>query len=677
MELDVKTRKQFQDVLLSAFPSEADLEQMVSFELDENLNYIATGGNYSEVVFKLIKWAQAQGKVEELLTAARSANPGNPKLRSFDEQIRSTRNTNPTPVTANSGNISSPSGNSDFDVFLAHNSLDKPRHQINEKIIITHPQLKSFRNRFGKAHLDLACHAAFPLALTPELLYCLRENFLLKPKNNKHKYQDKTPWIAVSDILLFLCDPVGFELYEFQPEVRHELLVILKQNFGDKRLRQLSDFMVTYIRQKLKIKNKTQTQTQTQTNYRADEDLGPAPHWTALAYFKPEEAVNDIAKALKEALEKPNRNDLVKLTPYIETYADVDPLIQSGFEPLLVFSRGWDAKAQGDTEEAEKNFAKLREAHGEYLIIKNGEGEVQFKIPTPEDDNLQLFEFETVTVNRRGEIIKRERKQARYFTEDLTENLDSINNITLDMVYIPGGKFMMGSPEGEGNYSEKPQHEVTVPAFFMGKYQVTQEQWKAVAALPQVDRELNPEPSRFKGNNLPVERVSWYDAEEFCKRLSQRTGREYRLPSEAEWEYACRAGTTTPFNFGETITSELANYNASYTFADEEKGEYRQKTTPVGQLNTANAFGLYDIHGNVEELCLDDWHDNYIGAPNDGSAWIDDKYEKLVCLRGGSWDNDFEGCHSASRNDDYRAARDENFNIIGFRVVCGVGRALP
>ena len=125
MELDGRTRKQFHEALLSAFPSKASLEQMVSFELDENLDTISTGGNYAEVVFTLIKWAQAQGRVKELLTAARSQNPGNPKLRSFEEQMRSTRNTNPTPVTPNS-NISLPSDeNSAFDVFLCHNSQDK------------------------------------------------------------------------------------------------------------------------------------------------------------------------------------------------------------------------------------------------------------------------------------------------------------------------------------------------------------------------------------------------------------------------------------------------------------------------------------------------------------------------------------------------------------------------
>jgi formylglycine-generating enzyme required for sulfatase activity len=140
------------------------------------------------------------------------------------------------------------------------------------------------------------------------------------------------------------------------------------------------------------------------------------------------------------------------------------------------------------------------------------------------------------------------------------------------------------------------------------------------------------------------------------------TGKEYRLPSEAEWEYACRAGTTTPFHFGETITGELANYNASRTYADEPKGEYRQQTTPVGQF-PPNAFGLYDMHGNVWEWCLDPWHENYQGEPpRDGS----------VVLRGGSWFNDPYHCRSACR----RSFRRGYYDGRGFRVVCGAGRTL-
>ncbi|WP_414581023.1 SUMF1/EgtB/PvdO family nonheme iron enzyme [Scytonema sp. PCC 10023] len=298
-------------------------------------------------------------------------------------------------------------------------------------------------------------------------------------------------------------------------------------------------------------------------------------------------------------------------------------------------------------------------------------------------DELKSFEFETVTVNSRGEEIKREPKQAQYFTESLP------NDVLLDMVAIPGGTFMMGSPEGEGRNTEKPQHEVTVQPFFMGKYPVTQAQWKAVAALSRVNRDLKPEPSHFKEDNRPVERVSWYDAVEFCVRLSrfvegrlsQFTGKQYRLPTEAEWEYAARAGTTTPFHFGETMTSELANYNAKYIYGAGVTGIYQGQTTPVGSFGVANAFGLYDMHGNVWEWCLDDWHKNYEGAPTDGSPWFDDndnisKKQGHAVLRGGSWNDNPENCRSAFRYYNYRAVRDVFRNNVGFRVVCAFGRII-
>ena len=284
------------------------------------------------------------------------------------------------------------------------------------------------------------------------------------------------------------------------------------------------------------------------------------------------------------------------------------------------------------------------------------------------ETQLPTFEFDVITVNKEGEEINREKHQAEYFSEDLGDG------VNLDMVYIPAGKFMMGSPEGEGTYHEKPQHEVTVPEFFMGKYPVNQAQWEVVAALPKIDRDLEANSSDFKGDNRPVEQVSWHDAVEFCARLSKHTGKQYRLPSEAEWEYACRAGTTTPFHFGETITGKLANYDTSNTFANEPKGEYRQQTTPVGQF-PPNAFGLYDMYGNVWEWCLDDSHNNYDEAPTDGSAWVDNdnRYDNQI-LRGGSWYNNPGNCRSASRN--YSLTRDIIDNDLGFRVVCAVGRIL-
>ncbi|MGL5943417.1 MAG: formylglycine-generating enzyme family protein [Waterburya sp.] len=244
---------------------------------------------------------------------------------------------------------------------------------------------------------------------------------------------------------------------------------------------------------------------------------------------------------------------------------------------------------------------------------------------------LTTYKFDVITVNDRGQEIERKIGQAKYFTEDLG------NGIALEMVEIPGGIFRMGSPEDERyrNEHESPQHQVTVPPFYMAKFPVNQAQWQAVVSLPPVKRELNPEPSLFKENRLPVEQVSWYDAVEFCQRLSQATGKNYRLPSEGEWEYACRAGTTTPFHFGKTITTQLANYPGIIQYANEPRGMYRFKTTKGGKF-PPNAFGLYDMHGNVWEWCLDSWHDNYQGAPVDGSAWIDNSNRYRI-IRGGSW----------------------------------------
>jgi formylglycine-generating enzyme required for sulfatase activity len=169
-----------------------------------------------------------------------------------------------------------------------------------------------------------------------------------------------------------------------------------------------------------------------------------------------------------------------------------------------------------------------------------------------------------------------------------------------------------------------------------------------------------------------VEKVSWYDATKFCQKLSQITGKKYSLPSESQWEYACRAGTTTPFYFGETITSELVNYYGNYTYANAPKGIYRKETTNVG-IFPPNAFGLYDMHGNVGEWCADEWHSNYDGSPTDGSVWLDGDKDRSP-LRGGSWAYSPIYCRSAFRINYYR--RDAHYDFTGFRVVCDGGRTL-
>ncbi|SRR5579883_455001 len=269
-------------------------------------------------------------------------------------------------------------------------------------------------------------------------------------------------------------------------------------------------------------------------------------------------------------------------------------------------------------------------------------------------------------------VINSIQKTAQFYIEDLG------NGINLEMVLIPSGSFIMGSPEDEleQTENESPQHLVNIKPFCIGKYPVTQAQWKAIAAMLQVNKELVRDLSYFKGDKRPVESVSWYDAVEFCNRLSAHTKRHYRLPSEAEWEYACRAGTTTPFHFGETITTDVANYqgtdNEEYkwsgSYGKGPKGIYRGETTEVGSFDVANAFGLYDMHGNVWEWCADHWHENYQGAPTEGSAWLDNNDNDLRPLRGGSWYGLPENCRSACRG---QSILDYNLNYMGFRVVCG------
>ena len=505
---------------------------------------------------------------------------------------------------------------------------------------LTTRRTRVVEERHGKETLKLAIHAAFPLTITSDLLYCLRENFL-----------PDCPWYAVANVLASgLCTTIGYDLYEMEEETRNGLLEKLTDEFGTERTQNLANFMAQYILNRFK---------QEDNNYRRE--------WIPLSYLMAnEKRVEEIKQELRKLLENLPENDTqrVKWKELEEKYIDLEV-----FKPLLV-KRSPDTVDKGSNLDDEEE--QIAAATG--ITLKPFDFDVAVISPS--------FEFETITVNARGKVINTEQHQASYYIEYLGETPGEPAELNIEMVGIPGGSFEMGSPENERKRrtTESPQHTVTVKPFFMSKYPVTQEQWRFVARLPQVNRELKPQPSRFKGDKHPVECVSWYDAVEFCDRLSNYTGRPYTLPSEAQWEYACRAGTTTPFYFGDTITSELANYDASETFADEPKGEYRRETTPVGQ-SPPNVFGLYDMHGNVDEWSLDEYHNNYEGAPTDGSPWMIDndnrsQNRKNAVLRGGSWVNYPEDCRSASRDDYVRADRDYDNNNVGFRVVCGVGRTL-
>lgn len=231
------------------------------------------------------------------------------------------------------------------------------------------------------------------------------------------------------------------------------------------------------------------------------------------------------------------------------------------------------------------------------------------------------------------------------------------NGVVLQMALIPGGQFSMGAPAGEPDSEdhERPHHRVRVPPFCMSTSVVTIAQWTAVTgALPEAMRGLD---RKFAASERqPVVRVSWNEARAFCTQLSAKTGRAYRLPSEAEWEYACRAGTATRFWSGTTLTPDAANFEAAG----------RSVTVPVGSLGAANAFGLFDMHGNVWEWCEDRWNSDYQGAPADGSAWTSGDDERTRVLRGGSWAAPGRFCRSAART--FAGEPTVRSSKIGFRL---------
>ncbi len=312
---------------------------------------------------------------------------------------------------------------------------------------------------------------------------------------------------------------------------------------------------------------------------------------------------------------------------------------------------------------------------------------------SPPPEEMKRFGFEVVTIKiemggflglQKQVVRTSDYAEAEYFRQDLGRG------VILNMVAIPGGTFLMGSPDSEERKGEfltleRPQHPVTIAPFYMSKFAVTQAQYQAI---------MGNNPAKFNGDNRPVEFVSWEDAITFCQKLSEKTGRLYRLPSEAEWEYACRARTTTPFHFGETITSDLVNFRGNSTYGSAPVGIDREETTEVGTF-PPNSFGLYDMHGNVLEWCEDHSHRSYeekdSDAPKDGRAWVYPIYfdENLTSienffnafedgfrcriLRGGAWDADSGKCRSASRTNN---RRDNCSYNVGFRVACSPDRAL-
>ncbi|MEM6866798.1 MAG: SUMF1/EgtB/PvdO family nonheme iron enzyme [Cyanobacteria bacterium P01_C01_bin.121] len=587
-------------------------------------------------------------------------------------------------------------------------------------------QVDRFVARFSHpAYRLLAEYAALPLVLTPELVHYLRVEFLR---------DDRVPWEAEVDLLLSdLCSQVGHELYAMDTQVRAYLLHQMQDDaVWQQRQQEVAQVLISYVSYLSRIDPKRrqkelEAQRLAAMTYLGDEscqqaaeeiverlkqleqaraaegsergiraELAQITRMTQeLAPQLKQPALEEFARLVQQLLRNPEavsleaaertyqvgEYELVASSFPVRLPTGTQETSMAGFPPLqtLTFETGQWLEETNEAEATDWPPLETRTVQvAELYFADEVEAELEpnpSALGTDTGPALTPFSFEVATIARDESSsewqITRELRDAELYEEPLGDE------VTLEMVAIPGGSFLMGSPEDEPErqFGEGPQHRVQVPAFFMGRYPVTQRQWAFAATLPQLQRELVPDPSHFRGAYRPVETVQWFDAVEFCARLSAYTGREYRLPSEAEWEYACRANTTTPFHFGETLAPELASYRCSGVYNGGPEGWHMDETSRVGQFGVANAFGLSDMHGNVSEWCLDHYHSSYEDAPTDGSAWIDEdtKDNQFRIRRGGSWSGGPGHCRCAYRvNFNPR----DSVNYIGFRVMCVAPRTL-
>jgi len=549
-----------------------------------------------------------------------------------------------------------------------------------------HYQIETFLLRYGDCYRELLDYAAIPMVITPELLNYLRVQFA-----------PKLPWVAEVDLLLSdLCRLVGYEQYVLQSYVREVLLDTLDTRLGKSKLESAAKLLIGYVEQQKR-----------HSQYLSDREL-KRQRWSAMAFIddlKPkiaQELIDEFGQAVGEGKAQGDLLELVAITEQLSAQLREFPRLLDHARAVgqLLRDRTPDlakplTSLNQQLKQTPSNFPPLQEFEFEVATIEvedRFDEQIQSQ-SEPIIPQIQLVPFNyqvakirvTEVKERKGifgigekpkqtkvEIIKTSR-QGQQFVEQIREDLN------LEMVYIPRGEFVMGASKKEENSldRERPQHLVTVQSFLMGRYPITQAQYEAI---------MGTNPSSFKdkpdSDRRPVEQVSWDNANEFCKRLSDRTGREYLLPSEAQWEYACRAMTSPPaplpegegskrseiiyppFHFGETISTKVANYNG-LIYGLGENGENRGETTPVDHFGVANEFGLCDMHGNVWEWCLDTWHENYDKAPTDGSARIE-LNKTSYFLRGGSWINYPQHCRSAYR---FNYGRDIQLDNIGFRVL--------
>lgn len=401
--------------------------------------------------------------------------------------------------------------------------------------------------------------------------------------------------------------------------------------------------------------------------------------WNRYPQIKQYQSVGSVNPTLAEMDEVERDREMVTITDHIHDLFErihreqVEALQAAEAKALAEREAEERRKAEQDAKRQAEETARLERLKAEYQARaeaewwraeaerlarekKEWQRQIQSKTPehiaqhkAPDVKGHPLIEIPTTRgwLVREGDTWRKKETPitVRGYRERLAER------VALTLIQMPAGRFLMGSPEVEPQrrICEGPQHEVELRSFFMGQTPITQAEWKLVASWSkvEVEVELNPDPSKFKGLNRPVEQVTWEEAMEFCRRLSQKTRQQYTLPSEAQWEYACRAGTTSPFAFGEVLTTDMANYDGRYCYDSSPRGLYRMQTTEVASF-PSNSWGLHDMHGNILEWCLDSWHETFEGAPTDGSAWIVNG-EAGRPLRGGSWDDIPKSCRSSGR----------------------------
>jgi formylglycine-generating enzyme required for sulfatase activity len=519
-------------------------------------------------------------------------------------------------------------------------------------------QVDRFEGRYGSEILDFACHAAFPLTLTTDVGYLLRQ-----------EYFPELGWSVAAELLLSnLCEVAGYDLYVIRVAVRAVLLERLVDRFGAGRVDELAGWMARYIQHRLAIEPLGRAKV-----------LGYPSHWTALACLKGDDEVTQAIKAeLRKLLkETDDPRERFRLSALIESQGDL--LSARGLQPLklkelssrLVRGEDWDTEGESSWD---------RKRIEEWAIAQNIQLVSQVvpiaTIRFDDDPNvLREFQFEVVKLFRE-EIVSRETKTGSYFIEPLGSGVKP-----LELVAISGGEFMMGSDERD---REQPKHKVTLQPFFISRYPITESQWQVVSEYPSINRDINvrPNSSRDGRKNFPIEWISWDEAQEFCNRLSARSGRNYFLPSESQWEYACRAGSTTSYHYSQRPIPHLFNCRSGCVTSDGISCLPLKSTSEVG-LFPPNNWGLHDMHGNVWEWCEDDWHKDYEQAPNDGTAWVEEDREDKRVIRGGAWNQEDERCSSSYRAyyslSDHvlsltrkadRGPRMETGTVIGFRICC-------